>query len=163
MLEHAARGGRGRAGDGAPGRRDARADRASSPTSSTRRARRSRPRALVASTPRRRPVRVVPCEVRYPQGAERQLVAGAHRPRGAGARAADRGRRGGAERGDRGRGVRRGALPQPLLDRVVTVTGPGVAARSNLRVPIGTLLQRPGRVLRRAHRRRPRASWRAGR
>ena len=84
---------------------------------------------------------VVPCEVRYPQGAERQLVTSLT-----------------------GRSYPARALPsaagvivqnvatahavyhalryrRPLLDRIVTVTGPGIVAPRNLRVPIGTLLQ----------------------
>jgi H+/Na+-translocating ferredoxin:NAD+ oxidoreductase subunit C len=85
-------------------------------------------------------VGVVPCEVRYPQGAERQLVAAVT-----------------------GRSIPRRALPsavgvlvqnvataaavydavrwrKPLLDRVLTVTGPGIVDPRNVRVPIGTLL-----------------------
>jgi Na+-translocating ferredoxin:NAD+ oxidoreductase subunit C len=85
---------------------------------------------------------VVPCEVRYPQGAERQLVAALT-----------------------GRAIPPRALPlavgvvvqnvatahavhgalryrRPLLDRVVTVTGPGVIHPRNVRVPLGTLLER---------------------
>jgi electron transport complex protein RnfC len=84
---------------------------------------------------------VVPCEVRYPQGAERQLVTALT-----------------------GRVIPPRSLPsavgvlvqnvataqavyqairfqRPLLDRVMTVTGPGVLQPKNLRVPIGTLLQ----------------------
>jgi len=84
---------------------------------------------------------VVPCEVRYPQGAERQLVTALT-----------------------GRVIPPRSLPsavgvlvqnvataqavyqavrfqRPLLDRVVTVTGPGVLQPKNLLVPIGTLLQ----------------------
>ena len=84
---------------------------------------------------------VVPCEVRYPQGAERQLVTALT-----------------------GRVIPPRSLPsavgvlvqnvataqavyqavrfqRPLLDRVVTVTGPGVLQPKNLRAPIGTLLQ----------------------
>jgi electron transport complex protein RnfC len=83
---------------------------------------------------------VVPCQVRYPQGAEKQLVESLT-----------------------GRRVPARALPlavgvvvqnvatavavyealrwrKPLLDRVVTVTGPGILEPRNLRVPIGTLL-----------------------
>lgn len=83
---------------------------------------------------------VVPCRVRYPQGAEKQLVESLT-----------------------GRRVPPRALPltvrvvvqnvatalsvhdavrfrKPLLDRVVTVTGPGVREPKNLRVPIGTQL-----------------------
>jgi len=86
------------------------------------------------------PGHVVPCEARYPQGAERQLVAAVT-----------------------GRTVPPRALPtavgvlvqnvatavavydavrfrRPLLDRVLTVTGPGVRTPRNVRVPIGTLL-----------------------
>ncbi|HEX7078949.1 MAG TPA: electron transport complex subunit RsxC [Candidatus Eisenbacteria bacterium] len=86
--------------------------------------------------------RVIPCEVRYPQGAERQLVASLT-----------------------GRTVPPRALPsavgvlvqnvatahavhdalrygRPLLDRVVTVGGPGVFSPRNVRVPIGTLLEK---------------------
>jgi len=86
------------------------------------------------------PVEVVPCEVRYPQGAERQLV-----------------------KAVLGRTVPARALPlavgvvvqnvatamavhdavrfrKPLLDRVLTVTGPGVVEPRNLLVPIGTPL-----------------------
>ena len=33
---------------------------------------------------------------------------------------------------------------RPLLDRVVTVTGPGVTQPRNVRAPIGTLLSRAG-------------------
>jgi electron transport complex protein RnfC len=83
---------------------------------------------------------VVACQVRYPQGAEKQLVESLT-----------------------GRVVRPRALPftvgvvvqnvatavavyealrfrKPLLDRVFTVTGPGVLEPKNLSVPIGTLL-----------------------
>jgi electron transport complex protein RnfC len=83
---------------------------------------------------------VVPCQVRYPQGAEKQLVESLT-----------------------GRRVPPRALPisvgvvvqnvataiavaeavrfqKPLLDRVVTVTGPGIVEPRNLIVPIGTLL-----------------------
>ena len=86
------------------------------------------------------PAHVVPCEARYPQGAERQLVAAVT-----------------------GRTVPPRALPtavgvlvqnvatavavhdavryrRPLIDRVLTVTGPGVRNPRNLRVPVGTLL-----------------------
>jgi len=85
---------------------------------------------------------VVPCEVRYPQGAERQLVAALT-----------------------GRAIPPRALPlsvgvvvqnvatahavygalrygRPLLDRIVTVTGPGIVQPRNVRVPLGTLLER---------------------
>lgn len=84
---------------------------------------------------------VIPCEVRYPQGAERQLVTALT-----------------------GRVVPPRALPsavgvlvqnvatahavyqalryrRPLLDRIFTVSGPGVFQPRNVRVPIGTLLQ----------------------
>ncbi|MGE5177961.1 MAG: electron transport complex subunit RsxC [Bacteroidota bacterium] len=85
---------------------------------------------------------VIPCEVRYPQGAERQLVAALT-----------------------GRAIPLRALPlavgvvvqnvatahavyhalryrKPLLDRIITVTGPGVIHPRNVRVPLGTLLER---------------------
>ena len=85
---------------------------------------------------------VVPCEVRYPQGAERQLVAALT-----------------------GRAIPPRALPlavgvvvqnvatahavyqalryrKPLLDRIVTVTGSGIVYPRNVRVPLGTLLER---------------------
>lgn len=85
---------------------------------------------------------VVPCEVRYPQGAERQLVAALT-----------------------GRTIPPRALPlavgvvvqnvatahavhealryrKPLLDRIVTVTGTGILTPRNVRVPIGTLLEK---------------------
>lgn len=84
---------------------------------------------------------VVPCEVRYPQGAERQLVTSLT-----------------------GRVIPLRALPtavgvlvqnvatshavyealryrRPLLDRIMTVSGPGILYPRNVRVPIGTLLQ----------------------
>ena len=84
---------------------------------------------------------VVPCEVRYPQGAERQLVTALT-----------------------GRVIPPRALPsavgvlvqnvatahavyhalryrRPLLDRIFTVSGPGVFHPRNVRAPIGTLLQ----------------------
>jgi electron transport complex protein RnfC len=96
--------------------------------------------AALADLPRGTPAHVVPCEARYPQGAERQLVAAVT-----------------------GRVVPPRALPtavgvlvqnvatavavhdavrfrRPLLDRVLTVTGPGVRNPRNLRVPVGTLL-----------------------
>lgn len=105
-----------------------------------------KPRAILAlqkalaEDPRGLPAHVVPCEARYPQGAERQLVAAVT-----------------------GRVVPPRALPsavgvlvqnvatavavhdavryrRPLLDRVLTVTGPGVRRPRNLRVPVGTLL-----------------------
>jgi electron transport complex protein RnfC len=83
---------------------------------------------------------VVPCEARYPQGAERQLVHAVT-----------------------GRMVPARALPsavgvvvqnvataaavydavrfrRPLLDRIVTVTGPGIVEPRNVCAPIGTLL-----------------------
>jgi electron transport complex protein RnfC len=86
------------------------------------------------------PVEVVPCEIHYPQGAERQLVTALT-----------------------GRVVPARALPtavgvlvqnvataaavyeavrwrRPLLDRVMTVTGAGIRVPRNVRVPIGTLL-----------------------
>jgi electron transport complex protein RnfC len=86
------------------------------------------------------PVEVIPCEIHYPQGAERQLVTALT-----------------------GRVVPPRALPtavgvlvqnvataasvyeavrwrRPLLDRVITVTGPGIRVPRNLRVPLGTLL-----------------------
>jgi electron transport complex protein RnfC len=85
-------------------------------------------------------VRAMGCDVRYPQGAERQLVQALT-----------------------GRVVPLRALPmavgvvvqnvataaavydavrfrKPLMDRVLTVSGPGVATPRNVRVPIGTLL-----------------------
>lgn len=96
--------------------------------------------AELAGRPSRIPAHVVPCEARYPQGAERQLVAAVT-----------------------GRIVPSRALPtavgvlvqnvatavavhdavrfrSPLLDRVLTVTGPGVRRPCNVRVPVGTLL-----------------------
>ena len=97
--------------------------------------------APLAARPREAmPVGVVPCEARYPQGAERQLVHALT-----------------------GRVVPLRALPtavgvlvqnvataisvhdavryrRPLLDRVVTVTGPGVVRPRNVRAPIGALL-----------------------
>ncbi len=83
---------------------------------------------------------VVPCDARYPQGAERQLVESLT-----------------------GRSVPARALPlavgvlvqnvataaavhdalryrRPLLDRILTVSGPGIREPRNLRVPLGTLL-----------------------
>lgn len=85
-------------------------------------------------------VSIVGCHVRYPQGAERQLVQALT-----------------------GRVLAARALPmsvgvlvqnvatavavhdavryqKPLLDRIVTVTGPGVREPKNVRVPLGTLL-----------------------
>jgi H+/Na+-translocating ferredoxin:NAD+ oxidoreductase subunit C len=99
-------------------------------------------RAAVAIADREIDFDVVPCEVRYPQGAERQLVAALT-----------------------GRAMPPRALPmavgvvvqnvatahavhaalrfrRPLLDRVVTVTGPGVVHPRNVLVPIGTLLEK---------------------
>jgi electron transport complex protein RnfC len=84
---------------------------------------------------------VIPCDVRYPQGAERQLVTALT-----------------------GRTFPLRALPsavgvlvqnvatahavyhalrfrKPLLDRVITVSGDGILRPRNVRVPIGTLLQ----------------------
>lgn len=86
------------------------------------------------------PTHVVPCRARYPQGAERQLVAALT----------------GRIVPPRGLPTAVGVLVQnvatavavhdavrfrrPLLDRVVTVTGPGVLEPRNVRVPVGTLL-----------------------
>ena len=83
---------------------------------------------------------VVPCEVRYPQGAEKQLVEsllGRKVPARALPSAV-------------GVGVQNVATAvavvdalrwrKPLMDRVVTVTGDGVPHPKNLRVPLGTLL-----------------------
>jgi electron transport complex protein RnfC len=86
------------------------------------------------------PVEVVPCEIHYPQGAERQLVTALT----------------GRVVPARGLPTAVGVLVQnvataasvyeavrwrrPLLDRVMTVTGPGIRVPRNLRVPIGTLL-----------------------
>lgn len=98
-------------------------------------------RAAAAEAPRDgTTVEVIPCEVRYPQGAERQLVTALT-----------------------GRVIPPRALPsavgvlvqnvataaavhdavryrKPLLDRVVTVSGDGVVEPKNVRAPIGTLL-----------------------
>jgi electron transport complex protein RnfC len=97
-------------------------------------------RALADRPPGPLAMQVVPCEARYPQGAERQLVQALT-----------------------GRMVPARQLPtavgvlvqnvataiavhdavrfrRPLLDRVVTVTGPGVARPRNVRAPLGTLL-----------------------
>ncbi len=83
---------------------------------------------------------VVPCEVRYPQGAERQLVAALTR-RVVPARALP------SAVGVLVQNVATAAavydavrFQRPLLDRVLTVSGPGVEVPRNLRVPIGTLL-----------------------
>jgi electron transport complex protein RnfC len=96
--------------------------------------------AIAAQPSSAAPFQVVPCEARYPQGAERQLVHALT-----------------------GRVVPLRALPtavgvlvqnvatavavhdavryqRPLLDRVVTVTGPGVHVPRNVRAPIGSLL-----------------------
>lgn len=86
------------------------------------------------------PVEVVPCEIHYPQGAERQLVTALT----------------GRVVPARGLPTAVGVLVQnvatavsvyeavrwrrPLLDRIMTVTGPGIRVPRNLRVPIGTLL-----------------------
>lgn len=101
------------------------------------------PGLVAAALPSRREgvdFEIVPCEVRYPQGAERNLIESLT-----------------------GRVIPARALPyavgvvvqnvatavavheavrfrRPLLDRVITVTGPGILQPRNLRVPIGTLL-----------------------
>jgi electron transport complex protein RnfC len=97
-------------------------------------------RAVAHTSPRDVLLEVVPCEVRYPQGAERQLVTALT-----------------------GRVVPPRALPmavrvmvqnvataaavhdalryrRPLLDRIVTVSGDGIAEPRNVLAPIGTLL-----------------------
>ena len=97
-------------------------------------------RAIAAGGLDHQALQVIPCEARYPQGAERQLVQALT-----------------------GRVVPLRALPtavgvlvqnvattlavhdavrfrRPLLDRVITVTGPGIARPRNVRAPIGTLL-----------------------
>jgi Na+-translocating ferredoxin:NAD+ oxidoreductase subunit C len=101
------------------------------------------PGLIAAALPSRREgydFEIVPCEVRYPQGAERNLIESLT-----------------------GRIIPARALPyavgvvvqnvatavavydavrfrRPLLDRIITVTGPGILQPRNLRVPIGTLL-----------------------
>ena len=101
------------------------------------------PGLIAAALPARREgydFEIVPCEVRYPQGAERNLIESLT-----------------------GRIIPARALPyavgvvvqnvatavavvdavrfrRPLLDRIITVTGPGILQPRNLRVPIGTLL-----------------------
>ena len=97
-------------------------------------------RAVAHTSPQDPLVEVIPCEVRYPQGAERQLVTALT-----------------------GRVVPPRALPmavrvmvqnvataaavhdalryrKPLLDRIVTVSGDGVVEPRNVLAPIGTLL-----------------------
>ncbi len=97
-------------------------------------------RAIAALPPGGLPVGVVPCLARYPQGAERQLVYATT-----------------------GRTVPLRQLPtavgvlvqnvatahavhdalryrRPLLDRVMTVTGPGIREPRNVRAPLGTSL-----------------------
>jgi electron transport complex protein RnfC len=86
------------------------------------------------------PVRVAPCEARYPQGAERQLVhalTGRVMP----ARALP------SAVGVLVQNVATAAAVydavryrRPLLDRIVTVSGPGVREPKNVRAPLGTLL-----------------------
>ena len=91
-----------------------------------------RPRGIAAH--------VVPCEARYPQGAERQLVAAVtgrivpprSLPTAVGVLVQNV-----ATAVAVHDAVRFGA---PLLDRVMTVAGPGVRNPRNLRVPLGTLL-----------------------
>ena len=96
--------------------------------------------AVTTAAPGPIPVEVVPCQVHYPQGAERQLVAALT----------------GRTVPARGLPTAVGVLVQnvataaavyeavrwrrPLLDRVLTVSGPGIKVPRNLRVPIGTLL-----------------------
>jgi H+/Na+-translocating ferredoxin:NAD+ oxidoreductase subunit C len=85
-------------------------------------------------------VRVAPCEARYPQGAERQLVhalTGRVMP----ARALP------SAVGVLVQNVATAAAVydavryrRPLLDRIVTVSGPGVREPKNVRAPLGTLL-----------------------
>ncbi|HSQ59796.1 MAG TPA: electron transport complex subunit RsxC [Acidobacteriota bacterium] len=84
---------------------------------------------------------VVPCEVRYPQGAERQLVTALtgrvipprSLPTAVGVLVQNVATAHAVHQAIRSR--------RPLLDRVMTVTGPGIFHPRNLRVPIGTLLQ----------------------
>jgi len=84
---------------------------------------------------------VTPCEVRYPQGAERQLVATLTRrqippralPSAVGVLVQNVATAHAVHHALRFR--------RPLLDRVVTVSGPGVLRPRNVRAPIGTLLQ----------------------
>ena len=94
--------------------------------------------AMTQAIPPGAPVRVVPVKVKYPQGAEKMLIKavyGIETPSGGlpldvgvvvnnvGTMAAV------AEYFDQGK---------PLIERVVTVAGPGVTQAANLMVPIGT-------------------------
>ena len=84
------------------------------------------------------PVQVVPCQVKYPQGAEKMLiqaltgvqVPGGKLPLHVGVVVNNVGTMAAVDDW-----YRRG---QPLIERVVTVSGPGVSQPANLMVPLGT-------------------------
>ncbi len=86
----------------------------------------------------RAPIEVLPLHVKYPQGAERMLIAAAMGPEvPAGKLPVDFG----FLVSNAGSAVALGDLIEtgkPLIDRMVTVTGPAVAEPKNLLVPIGT-------------------------
>jgi electron transport complex protein RnfC len=96
--------------------------------------------AAIASLPASVPVTVVRCETRYPQGAERQLVfalTGRVMPPRALPSAVGVLVQNVATAAAVHDAVR---FQRPLLDRVVTVSGPGIATPRNVRAPLGTLL-----------------------
>jgi electron transport complex protein RnfC len=105
---------------------------------------RNKPQALAAIReaaqggtldPRAGPAHALSHGFRTPPGA------GLHRARNTGTQAHRRHRRGGAQRGHgtcRGRTIRCG---EPLVSRVVTVSGHGVREPANVRVPLGTPVQ----------------------
>jgi electron transport complex protein RnfC len=86
-------------------------------------------------------VKVVPLEVKYPQGSEKQLIKAVvglevppgHLPMDVGAVVQNVGTAAAIYNA-----VRYG---RPLIERIVTVTGPGIREPRNLRVRIGTLFQ----------------------
>jgi electron transport complex protein RnfC len=87
------------------------------------------------------PIEVVPCQVKYPQGAEKMLiealtgvqVPGGKLPLHVGVVVNNVGTMAAVDDW-----FRRG---QPLIERVVTVSGPGVSQPANLMVPLGTSLR----------------------
>jgi electron transport complex protein RnfC len=98
-------------------------------------------RAAVRSVGSGPPIEVVPCQVKYPQGAEKMLiealtgvqVPGGKLPLHVGVVVNNVGTMAAVDDW-----FRRG---QPLIERVVTVSGPGVSQPANLMVPLGTSLR----------------------
>ena len=96
------------------------------------------------------PVVVEPLRCRYPQGGEKQLMPGHHRPAGASRRPARRHRLRGVQHQHHHAAIFRAITTgMPVVKKIVTVSGSGVVEPKNIECPIGTPVSLPVRRLRR--------------